>query len=667
MTSRLILVLASLCLLLGLWNCQDVAPTSPLAPGSPTTARITGTVHDVNTGVFLQNAKVYLAVSNRTDSVTTGPDGVFRFEVDLSGGTTVNALLTVRKKGFYAKSTAFVVSADSSLDLGLLVDLSTSALIGGVLRDSATLYPLRNATILLTLPGVVDSVTTPVDGSFQMTADLVDRDSLPVVVTAFKAGYKTRQLTIVVHKGQSTNLGSVLMKVDVASTVAQILGQVLDDQSNFPISHATVTVFSSLVTDSVYTSPAGQFSFSINLQGLQSISGFLSIAKAGYHPASFAFTASAGSAISGTFLLLRDTTTGIRDSNATGSAHSISFVGMSSNQISVYGVGGTESTILTWEVRDSLGFPIDFDHRDTVEFSISGVPVGGGAYVSPARAMTNASGRVSTTVNSGTVSGVIQFVATLRRNSDNVIIQSTPVIITVNAGLPDQGHFTIGPDQFNFPAWDWVNHTDGVLVQVGDIYSNPVKVATAVYFNTTGGVIDASGFTDVNSHAKVTVYSGNPRPVDPILGVGFARVRASTIGQGGVTVQDSIPLLFSGISRIENVNPGSFAVARGGSSGNITFNVRDENGNPLSATTHITVTLQYTPPPNTTINLVVNGDVDVALGDTQAKGAGATQFTFQVVDQTIGGVPSRIPVTVVIKVTSPNGNPADVQISGTIG
>src|SRR2546426_6135962 len=273
MTSRLILVLASLCLLLGLWNCQDVAPTSPLAPGSPTTARITGTVHDINTGVFLQNAKVYLATSNRTDSVTTGPDGVFRFEVDLSGGTTVNALLTVRKKGFYAKTTAFVVSGDSSLDLGLLVDLSTSALIGGVLRDSATLYPLRNATILMTLPGVVDSVTTPVDGSFQMTADLVDRDSLPIVLTAFKAGYKTSQLTVVVHKGQSTNLGNVLMKVDVASTVAQILGQVLDSQSNFPISHATVTIFTSLLTDSVFTSNAGQFSFSINLQGLSSISG----------------------------------------------------------------------------------------------------------------------------------------------------------------------------------------------------------------------------------------------------------------------------------------------------------------------------------------------------------------------------------------------------------
>ena len=305
MTSRLILVLASLCLLLGLWNCQDIAPSSPLAPGSPTTARITGTVHDVNTGNFLQNAKVYLASGIRTDSVATGPDGVFRFEVDLSGGTTVNALLTVRKKGYYVKTTAFVVSGDSSLDLGLLVDLSTSALIGGVLRDSATLYPLRNATVLLTLPGVVDSVTTPVDGSFQLTADLVDRDSIPVVLTAFKGGYKTRQLTVVVHKGQSTNLGNLLLNVDVASTVAQILGQVLDSQSNFPISHATVQIFTSLLTDSVYTSNAGQFSFSINLQGLPSISGFLAIAKAGYKPRSFQFTAPAGGAMSPPTLSMR--------------------------------------------------------------------------------------------------------------------------------------------------------------------------------------------------------------------------------------------------------------------------------------------------------------------------------------------------------------------------
>ena len=93
----------------------------------------------------------------------------------------------------------------------------------------------------------------------------------------------------------------------------------------------------------------------------------------------------------------------------------------------------------------------------------------------------------------------------------------------------------------------------------------------------------------------------------------------------------------------------------------------DENGRPLAKGTHITVTLQYTPPPNTTINLVVNGNVDVTLGDVIFPGAGATQFSFVVVDQTIGGVTSQINATVVIKVSGPNGEAAEVQVPGTIG
>jgi hypothetical protein len=668
MTSRLILVLVSICLIFGVWNCEDIPPTGTPG-GAPTasTAHLTGFVHDVSTNSVLANASVSLTVSGVTNSVTTGTDGIFRFEIDLAANEVADAILTIRKNGYVGRSLEFGVAKDTTVDVGLTVDLSTSATIVGVVRDSLTLYPLRNTSILVALPGVTDGATTPVDGSFLIYADLVDRDSLPVTFTAFHDGYKTKQLRLMLHKGKTTNLGGVLLSVDVASTIAQILGRVLDSQSSLPITNAKVTVITNLVVDSVLTSVAGDFSFAIDLQGLASISGLLKFEKPGYKPQAFNFTVPAGQAISQTFTMDRDTTTGVRDSSATGSAHSIAFIGMSSSQISVYGVGGTEATILTWEVRDSLGFPIDFDHRDTVEFSINGAPVGGGAYVSPSSSQTNASGRVSTTVNSGTVSGVIQFVATLRRNSDGAIISSTPVIITVNAGLPDQAHFTIGFDQFNFPGWDWVNHTDGVLVQVGDRYSNPVKVGTAVYFSTTGGLIDASGFTDASSHARVTLYSGNPRPVDPGAGIGFGRITASTIGENGVTVNSSGLILFSGISQISNLSPTSFAVARGGSSGDITFTVSDENGNPLSATTHISVTLQYTPPPNSQVNLVANGDVDVTLGDTQAKGAGSTQFSFRVVDQTIGGVTSQVPVTVVIKVTSPNGNPADRQISGTIG
>lgn len=663
MKSQRTLLLLAIALVLGLWSCKETPVNPSTGPVS-----IQGIVQDVATSAPLQNAVVYLALQGTTDSAFTKSDGRFSFAVDLSQLQGNSATMTVLKTGYMPVSYNFNVVSDTSFNVIMGVDRSTSALVVGVLRDSATLYPLRNGVILLSLPGVVDSVTTPVDGTFRLYADLVDRDSLPVTLTAFKTGYKVKHLNFTIHKDQTTTLGDVLMDVDVASTAGQVLGRVFDAQSRLPLGAASVILTSNIFVDSVQTSFAGNYSFTIDLQGLPTISGNLSISKNGYKAQSASFSVDAGQTFSADFYLNRDTTTGVRDTNGTGLAHSIALISVSNNEISVYGVGGIESSILTWEVRDSLGFPIDIDHSDTVTFELMGTPVRGGAYVSPASAMTNASGRVATTVNSGTVSGVLQFVAKLHRESDGVTIESQPVLITVNAGLPDQAHFSIGAEVINFPGYDWLGRIDHMTVQVGDVYSNPVKSGTAVYFSTTGGVIDASGFTDNTSHATVSLYSGHPKPSDAILGPGFAYVHATTMGDGGSTVGDSIRILFSGIAEITNVNPTSFAVARGGSSGPITFSVSDENGNPLASGTHISVTLQYTPPPNnSTINLAVTGDISVTLGDTQARGAGITNFSFQVVDQTQGGVSSQIPVTVVISVTSQNGTPAPRQISGTIG
>ncbi len=662
MKSQRTLLLFAIALVLGLWSCKE----TPLNPSTGPVS-IQGMVQDVATSAPIQNAAIYLSLEGRTDSAFTRSDGKFSFAVDLSQLQGNSATLSVYKTGYVPVFYNFTLGTDTAFNVIMGVDRTTSALVMGTLRDSATLYPLRNGVVLLSLPGVVDSVTTPVDGSFRLYADLVDRDSLPVSLTAYKIGYKVKHLNFTVHKGQTTSLGDVLMDVDVASTAGQVLGRVFDAQSRLPLGTASVILTSNIFVDSVQTSFAGDYSFTVDLQGLPTISGVLNVSKNGYKAQSSSFSVDAGKSFSADFYLNRDTTTGVRDTNGTGLAHSIALISVSNNEISVYGVGGIESSILTWEVRDSLGFPIDIDHSDTVTFELIGTPVGGGAYVSPASAMTNASGRVATTVNSGTVSGVLQFVAKLHRESDGVTIESQPVLITVNAGLPDQAHFSVGAEVINFPGYDWLGRIDYMTVQVGDLYSNPVKTGTAVYFSTTGGVIDASGFTDNTSHATVSLYSGNPKPSDPILGAGFAYIRATTMGQGGSTVGDSIRILFSGVAEITNVNPTSFAVAAGGSSGPIRFTVSDENGNPLAAGTHISVTLQYTAPPNSQVNLAVTGDIDVTLGDTQAKGTGTTNFSFQVVDQTQGGVSSTIPVTVVIAVTSPNGNPPKVQLSGTIG
>jgi hypothetical protein len=357
----------------------------------------------------------------------------------------------------------------------------------------------------------------------------------------------------------------------------------------------------------------------------------------------------------------------ISGGTGTGSAAAIALINASLNDISVREVGGNETALLTFEVRDSLGVPVDASHQANVTFFIQSGP-GGGEYVAPTSGLTQGStGRVQTTLSSGTKAGVVQIVA--QTTTSTRTIRSAPVIINIWGGFPDQAHFSIGSDKLNFPGYDIIDLTNRITVIAGDKYSNPVKPGTAVYFRTTGGTINVSStaYTTADGVATADLRSGNPKPYDPVLGAGFAYVTASTVGESGNAVKDSTRVLFSGTSQISNVSPASFAVPAGGSSGPITFKVSDENGNPLAAGTTITVTLQYSPPPNTTINLAVTGDISILLGDTQAKGPGTTDFSIQVVDQTVGGVPTTIPVTVIISVSSPNGKPPNASISGTIG
>ncbi len=675
MKSKITALLIATAFGLGLWSCEDLPPQSALSGGPGALSkkvRITGSVLDVASLMPIFNATVFRNSNGAVDSVHTDANGAFSFEYDQAGDSVLTTI-SLRKRGYLDNSYTFLMIANTqiALNLRMTADLSTSAVLEGVVRDSATLYPLRGASVIFSVPGFSDQLETSIDGAFTFSVDLIDRDSLPVTVTVSKTGFKSRQLVKVVHTGQTSNLGNVLMRVDQGSSAGQVLGRVYDNQSRQPIVNASVLLTSSLVTDSLLTTGDGAYSFSVDLKGLSTLAAGLKVTKNGYRSQNLNVNFNAGAATYQDVFLDRDTTTGVRRDSGTGLAHSIALISVSTNQISVYGVGGVESSIIIFEVRDSLGFPIDIDHRDTVQFTIQGTPLAGGAYVSPATVITNVSGRVATIINSGTVSGVIQLVASLHRESDNVTIGSEPVLITVNAGLPEQRHFSIGPERYNFPGYDWVNRTEGILVQVGDIYSNPVRPGTAVYFNTTGGIIDASGFTDPAGHASVTLYSGNPRPVDPVYGKGFARIRAFTLGQNSITVADSALILFSGRPRLLLIPPfpppmpDSFEVPGHGESGFIHFSVSDTNGNPLAAGTRIQVTLQYTPPPLSDYNFRVTGDVDVTLDDIQGRGPGATQFSFEVVDQTIGPT-VRIPASVIIHVSGPNVTSSSGEVSLTV-
>ncbi len=110
---------------------------------------------------------------------------------------------------------------------------------------------------------------------------------------------------------------------------------------------------------------------------------------------------------------------------------------------------------------------------------------------------------------------------------------------------------------------------------VGDKYA-PVKPKTAVYFTTTGGIIQGSALTNDLGIGSATLVSGNPRPVHPLLGSGFAEITASTADENYNKISASTIVLFSGYS-ILTVNPTIFPDIQHGGARQITYTIMDIN------------------------------------------------------------------------------------------
>ncbi|MHB1048861.1 MAG: Ig-like domain-containing protein [Bacteroidota bacterium] len=300
----------------------------------------------------------------------------------------------------------------------------------------------------------------------------------------------------------------------------------------------------------------------------------------------------------------------------------IAYVSSSSSSIFVSGVGGTETAAITYEVRDSLGVPIDLSRRALVTFTLQFFPnslTGGGTapVLLPRSDSTDSQGRVRVTVVSGTQAGVIQVISTLSLPSKT--ITSQPVKISVNAGFADQNHFTIAAPNYNFPGLQKAfSPTLVVTVGVTDKYSNPVIPGTQVYFHTAHGTITAGGGTNANGFASGTLNPGNPYPP-----TGYSKVYAQTIGMNGQPITDSITVLWTGAPIITNTGSTTFTTPNGGISGALTFSVADFNGNPMSAGTQIVV--------ESSVGEVI-GASETTMFDTFSIGEGTTTFTVYMKD-----------------------------------
>lgn len=691
---------------------------------SSSVAHLVGNVTDSRTGLSIPNVSVLLSSPLKVDSTKTLNDGSYSFDVDLKGLSSTSVTLLFRLSGYNDMTINFSANAGQTTTENVLLTPQSSATyanVTGVVRDSASGYPLGGVSVLISLPGsssstikllshniksnrksvsslIVDSTTTQGDGSFAMNVNLYDLDSISATMTVSKAGFVTYQTVQTFQKG-ANNLGSIFIKIDNSMSIAHLVGYVTDSKSIMPITGVSVYLTSPIKSDSTKTLNDGSYSFAEDLKGLTSFSGTLLFRLNSYNDTTVQFTANAGQTLTENVALsAKATVVGGDSSTGRGIARSIALISVSHQEISVHGVGGNETSVLVWQVLDSLGFPIDILHRDTVTFVPTGIPVMSGdpAYVTPTLVLTDGSGEASTTVNSGTVAGTIQLTAKLRLAS-GAIVQSSPVLITVDGGLPDQAHFSLNsnpPHAANFAGYDWSEVTQGFTVQAGDKYANPVHQSTAIYFSTTAGIITAAGQTDATGHADATLYSGYPLPSQPpsllssFLGIpsssfgdgtGYAFVKAFTQGENGVTIADSDvicisasagPILLNNSTSIPPVTIVDSQVV------SIQVHISDRFGNPLESGTSVTTTVNLPPPPpgggGTVWSIIASGLNSVSggplvLGDNLVRGSGSTDFTLLLsASLTQGTLPASTSFTVTISVQGRNTNnePFSTTFSG---
>lgn len=402
--------------------------------------------------------------------------------------------------------------------------------------------------------------------------------------------------------------------------VVTLTGRVLNIETNNPVPNAFIRV---LPFDLLYEADAeGLYSISVEIDSTMELQ--LTASSNGFTSDGATVLALAGRVIDVPTLRLRQVS---ESDPVSGSVSNLLLLSQSDQSIGVKESGSKEVTQIVFQAADSLGRPIVLDHSIPVRFSFGAQP-GGGEFLSPSEGRTDNNGQVSVNLSSGTRAGVVQIIA--ETTVDGRIVRSKPVAVSIHGGLPDQAHFSLGPERFNFPGLLAYGIQNEISVIVGDKYGNPARPGTSVYFTTDHGVIEGSTTTSNTGQGSATLLSANPIPED-----GIAVITATTADENNQNVTARIPVVFSG-TPIVSVTPNHAQLGQ-----TYRLLVRDRNGNPLVAGTTINVRAEGTKVKavgNTNVLLGetafadLNGDGDFLDYDDVLRGAGITEFTFRAVD-----------------------------------
>jgi hypothetical protein len=195
---------------------------------------------------------------------------------------------------------------------------------------------------------------------------------------------------------------------------------------------------------------------------------------------------------------------------------SLGFVQAVPEQIFLKGSGLGESAAVTFVVRDVLGNAVpNQDVSLRLLTGAGGVLMDGQAVGTTITRTSDALGRVSVPISSGTVPTPVRVQASLSSGGANISTVSSNLSVAV--GLPSQLNFSLSQNTINIEGYNIEGTTNTYTIFAADRSGNPVPAGTSINFTTEGGQIVQSANTQlVNGIARATVnfVSAEPRPAD---------------------------------------------------------------------------------------------------------------------------------------------------------
>ncbi len=191
-------------------------------------------------------------------------------------------------------------------------------------------------------------------------------------------------------------------------------------------------------------------------------------------------------------------------------AGSIEFSSASPQVIGIKGTGQTETSTITFLVKDVNGNPVV--DGTLVTFTMTGL--NGSEYLDPTTTSTR-NGEAATFLHSGYVAGPVMIKASVDVNGSTLSSSSSP--ISIGGGVPTSRSFTLVPDVINHPCLNIVNCQATISAFVADRFGNyNVLEGTSISFYTEAGAIDRNVNVDSTGAGSVIFRTQNPMPADVV-------------------------------------------------------------------------------------------------------------------------------------------------------